>query len=253
FFDELAAAGVAHAVVSPGSRSAPLAVAALRAEPLGVRVWPHAEERAAAFFALGLAKAQRAPVALVCTSGTAAASYLPAIAEAFLANVPLVAITADRPPELRGWDAGQTIDQQRLYGPHVRWFAELPVPAPGEGALRHARAVARRAVATALGRPAGPVHLNWPFPQPLAQPAGRARAVGRHAAGDAAARIEAVPAPPPDEAQVAWLAALAAGCERGAIAAGPLDPDPALARAVADFAAAAGWPVLADPASQLRC
>ena len=260
FFEELVDAGVAHAVVSPGSRSAPLAVAALRAEARGLRLWPHAEERAAAFFALGLAKASGAPTALVCTSGTAAASYLPAIAEACLSNTPLVALTADRPPELRGWDAGQAIDQQHLYGAHVRWFAELPLPEPGEGAIRFARAVARRAVATALGRPAGPVHLNWPFREPLAPPAGAAAPAalaspvpGRAPAPGARSALRPVSAPPPDEVQVAFLAELVARCERGVVAAGPLEPDPALAQAVAAFAAAAGWPVLADPASQLRC
>jgi 2-succinyl-5-enolpyruvyl-6-hydroxy-3-cyclohexene-1-carboxylate synthase len=259
FFEALAAAGVAHAVVSPGSRSAPLAVAALRAEATGLRLWPHAEERAAAFFALGLAKAGQMPVALLCTSGTAAASYLPALAEAYFANVPLVAITADRPPELRGWDPGQTIDQQRLYGPHVRWFAELPPPEPGEAALRHARAVARRAVATALGRHAGPVHLNWPLREPLSPPAEAsshapaARRTGPPPPRAAAEPIARTPAPPPGEAEVGWLASLALRCPRGVLAAGPLDPEPLLAEAVAAFAAAAGWPVLADPASQLRC
>ena len=260
FFAALVDAGVAHAVVSPGSRSAPLAVAALRAEAAGLRLWPHAEERAAAFFALGLAKAGRGPVALVCTSGTAAANYLPALVEAFFANVPLVAITADRPPELRGWDAGQTIDQQRLYGSHVRWFTELPLPEPGEAALRHARAVARRAVSMALGRPAGPVHLNWPLREPLSPPAEAAasRAPAKHPSGVPPAHagahaIARTPAPSPTEAEVAWLASLALRCPRGVLAAGPLDPDPLLAESVAAFAAASGWPVLADPASQLRC
>jgi 2-succinyl-5-enolpyruvyl-6-hydroxy-3-cyclohexene-1-carboxylate synthase len=249
-FSELVAAGARHCVVSPGSRSAPLAVAALRCEPLGLRVHAHADERAAAFFALGLAKATGSPALLVCTSGTAAANYLPAIVEAHYAGAPLVAITADRPPELRDWDAGQTIDQVRLFGSHVRWFHELPVPEPGATAERLARAVARRAVATALGPRPGPVHLNWPLREPLlpatpdpprtAEPA-RSRVPDRHRAA----------APTADE--IAALVDLARGEERGVVVAGPLPVHSDLAGPVARFATAAGWPILADPASQLRC
>ena len=125
FFEELATQGVYHAVCSPGARCAPLVLAA-DAEPR-LRCWVQIDERAAGFFALGLAKAQRACVALICTSGSAAANYLTALTEAFYDGVALVALTADRPPELRDRGAGQTIDQIRLYGGHVRWSADLPV------------------------------------------------------------------------------------------------------------------------------
>ena len=129
FFDGLAAGGLAGVCVSPGSRSTPLAIAAHRCEELPLRV--HIDERSAAFFALGWAKAARSPIALVCTSGTAAANYLPAIIEAHHAGVPLLVLTADRPPELRGWGAGQTIDQVGLYGRYPRWTVEVPMAAGG--------------------------------------------------------------------------------------------------------------------------
>ena len=125
FGAELAAQGVQHCVISPGSRSTPLALTLARTPEL--RNWIRLDERSAAFFALGLAKSSGRPVALVCTSGTAAANYLPAITEAHWSGTPLIVLTANRPPELRGWGAGQTIDQTNIYGSNVRWFAELPI------------------------------------------------------------------------------------------------------------------------------
>ncbi len=245
---ELLAAGARRCVVSPGSRSAPLAVAALRCEPLGMHVYPHADERAAAFFALGLAKASGAPALLVCTSGTAAANYLPAIVEAHYAGTPLIAITADRPPELRDWDAGQTIDQVRLFGGHVRWFHELPLPEPGAKAERLARAVARRAIATALGPRPGPVHLNCPLREPLA-PLRESPRVASLARAPACAPNTSIA---PTGAEIAALAAVARREERGLVVTGPLPVQSELARPIARFADAAGWPVIADIASQLR-
>ncbi len=248
FFAELVACGVRHAIVSPGSRSAPLVVGALRAEALGLCVAPHADERSAAFFALGIAKASGAPVALVCTSGTAAANYLPAVVEAHYAGVPLVLLTADRPPELRDCDAGQTIEQGDLYGAHVRWRVELPLPEPGPEALRVARAIARRAAASACGRRPGPVHLNWPLREPLTPPRALAPLTPVRLPHFSGAVLLA-----PSAAQIDALAALARSEEQGLVIAGPLLPQPGLAEAAARFAAAAGWPLVADAASQLRC
>ena len=165
FFDALAESGVRDVCVSPGSRSTPLVVAA-HAHPQ-LRCRPILDERSAGFFALGLARQSGHPVALICTSGTAAANYLPAVVEAHAARIPLVLLTADRPPELRDCGAGQTIDQVGIYGGYVRSFVELPVPTGGARALGYARAVASRAVADARGGPAGPVHLNWPLREPL--------------------------------------------------------------------------------------
>lgn len=257
--EELARAGVRHVCVCPGSRSTPLAIAA--AATPGLRVWTHVDERAAAFFALGIAKATRAPAALVCTSGTAAANLLPAVVEASLGRVPLVALTADRPPELRDWGAAQTIDQVRLFGSHARWFAELPLPEPSAELLRHVRATAARAVAVAAGPPAGPVHLNVPYREPLEPtvvPADRAALAAlddalARAGRDAAPYLRVhTPAPAPEPGLVRELAAAVRGTPRGVLLCGPDDRDPAVAPAAARLARAAGWPLLADGASPLR-
>ena len=243
FFEELAGRGVRHVVCSPGSRSAPLVLSA-HADP-GLRCWVQLDERAGGFFALGLAKARRECVGLICTSGSAAANYLPAVTEAFYDGVPLVVLTADRPPELRDRGAGQTIDQIGLYGAHVRWSTDLPVP--GEAALDHARFAAHRAVATALGPPGGPVHLNVPLREPLEPADGQ---TGGHNA-----RREP-PASPPlpvaDPAEVEQLAHLLRSRERGLFAVGPSDLCEADAIALKRLAALAGWPVVADAASGLR-
>jgi len=140
FVDELVRAGVRHFCVCPGSRSTPLALTIAR-HP-GAKLWMHLDERSAGFFALGLAKAGRAPVALICTSGTAAANFLPAVVEAFYARVPLVVLTADRPHELRDVGAPQTIDQVNLFGSHAKWFVDLAEPDTAPDLLRYVRTVA---------------------------------------------------------------------------------------------------------------
>ena len=127
FVDELQRAGVQNVVICPGSRSTPLAMA-FAAQP-GIRTWMHVDERSAAYFGLGMARQLRQPVALLCTSGTAAANFLPAVVEAKLAHVPLLVLTADRPHELRDNGAPQSIDQNRLYGMYVKWFVEVALPA----------------------------------------------------------------------------------------------------------------------------
>ena len=257
FVDELARAGVRHACVCPGSRSTPLAIK-LACQP-ALRVWVHVDERSCGFFALGMARALGEPVALLCSSGTAAANFLPAVVEAHHARVPLVVLTADRPPEVRDFGAAQTIDQVRLYGGHVKWFVDMPVPEVSEDLLRHARAVAGRAVATALARPAGPVHLNFPFREPLLPSTDPGEAVSVLDPISSEGRPRNLPyvassraARPPDPDAVASLAADLAATPRGLIVCGPQD-DPALADAVAGLVAAAGYPVLADPLSQVRC
>src|SRR5262245_61203823 len=165
FVDELAHVGVSHVCLCPGSRSTPLALL-LRKHP-SITVWTHLDERSAAFFALGIAKALQEPVALVSTSGTAAVNFAPAVVEAYYARAPLLVLTADRPPELRHIGALQTIDQVRLFGPHVKWFVELPLPDASEETLRYVRTIACRATATARAEDAGPVHINLPFREPL--------------------------------------------------------------------------------------
>jgi 2-succinyl-5-enolpyruvyl-6-hydroxy-3-cyclohexene-1-carboxylate synthase len=165
FVAELVQTGVTEAVVSPGSRSTPMAM--VMAEHPGLNVHIHVDERSAAFFALGIAKASGKPVAILCTSGTAAANYFPAIAEANISRIPLIVITSDRPHELRDVGAPQAIDQIRLYGHHVKWFVEMAIPEQSDEMLRYVRSVCGRAAATALQAPSGPVHLNFPFREPL--------------------------------------------------------------------------------------
>ncbi|MCP5025307.1 MAG: 2-succinyl-5-enolpyruvyl-6-hydroxy-3-cyclohexene-1-carboxylic-acid synthase [Actinomycetia bacterium] len=242
FFGALVGSGVTDIVLSPGSRSTPLTITSHH-EP-GLRSWIQIDERSAGFFALGLARTARRPVALVCTSGTAAANYLPAVIEAHHTGVPLVVITADRPPELRDWGAGQTIDQVHLFGTHVRWFVEPPVG--GEVEPDRLALLARRVVTTAMGPPTGPVHVNWPFREPL-EPRG-------WSPPSHAAPLVAPPEPArrsPSSAELENLVHLA-DCERGVIVAGPVD-EPGLAAAVAEVSRRTGWPVLAEPSSQLRC
>ena len=165
--EELARCGVRRAVVSPGSRSTPLALALWRQPSIEVEVV--LDERSAGFFALGTALATGTPAVALCTSGSAAAHLHPAVVEADEASVPLIVLTADRPPELRGIGAGQTIDQLKLYGDTVRWFCEVGTHEADDAGLLHFRSVACRAYASALGDPRpGPVHLNVPWREPLA-------------------------------------------------------------------------------------
>jgi 2-succinyl-5-enolpyruvyl-6-hydroxy-3-cyclohexene-1-carboxylate synthase len=166
----LADGGVTEVIVCPGSRSTPLALA-MRANPrLRVRVL--LDERSAGYFALGLARASRQPVAVLVTSGTAVANLLPAVVEASLARVPLVVLTADRPPDLRERGAPQTIDQVRIFGGYVRWFAEMPLLDGTPETRRHVRSVVARPGAAGRGDPPRPVPQNSPLPEPrVAHPA----------------------------------------------------------------------------------
>src|SRR5271163_68490 len=165
FVDELARCGMRAACTSPGSRCAPL-VLTLAAEPR-LRCYSHIDERSSGFFALGLAKATGLPVAVACTSGTAAAELLPAAIEAHEARVPLLLLTADRPPELRENGAGQAIDQLKLFGDAAKWFFEVGTHDASPERLRWIRTLACRAYNTALGGRPGVVHLNFPLREPL--------------------------------------------------------------------------------------
>ncbi len=254
--EELARGGLRHAVVSPGSRSTPLAVALWRQPEIEVSVI--VDERSAAFFALGAAQASGTPVALLCTSGTAAANYHPAICEADESALPLVVLTADRPPELRGIGAGQTIDQVKLYGDSVRWFCEVGTHEADDDGLLHYRSVACRALAAARGEPRpGPVHLTLPWREPLAAlaVAGAVTATDPLAlAGRDDRPLTAVTSI--DLEPSAFLLDEVAGhigdAISGVIVAGrQLDPE--LREPLAHLAQASGFPILAEPTSQLRC
>ena len=251
----LADAGVTTCVLSPGSRSTPL-VSALVAD--GRLALPTIiDERAAAFFALGAARATGTPVALVCTSGTAAAHYLPALIEASLAGVPLIALTADRPPELRHCGASQTIDQVGLYGRFVRGAFELGAPVGSALALRAVRRTIVQAVALACGPHSGPVHVDVPLRKPL-EPASPSTDDERALAGivielRAAPPIAGTPRLVADPRALDALAAAIAAEPHGLVIAGAMPVAFAAAREAAfTFAARAGYPVLAESGSQLR-
>ena len=257
FIDELSRAGVGHAVVCPGSRSTPLAMTL--AEQPDIRLWMHIDERSAGFFALGMARRLQQPVALVCTSGTAAANFYPAVVEARLSHVPLLLLTADRPHELRDCGAPQAIDQNRLYGQHAKWYMEVAPASATNQSLRYIRTIADRAAAAALALPAGPVHLNFPISDPLTPVPGPLMPVARR---DIAAwngrpgrasytRVENSPAAAPSPVQVAALAERLRATSRGLIVVGP-QPDPALAELLLSLGRTLGYPILADPLSQLR-
>jgi 2-succinyl-5-enolpyruvyl-6-hydroxy-3-cyclohexene-1-carboxylate synthase len=248
--DELARCGMRHAVTCPGSRNAPLILSLAGHE--GIEAVSVLDERSGGFVALGLAKASGRPVAVTCTSGTAAANLMPAVAEAHEARVPLIVLTADRPPELREVGAGQAIDQLKLYGDTVKWFVEVGNHEPGRETAVHHRALGCRAYATAAaGRP-GPVHLNFPLREPLAPVREELDLADWEGRADGRPWVdvrEHSNAPHADDIQE--LADRAAAAPRGVIVCGPTLDD--VADPVARLAAASGWPVLADPASGLRC
>ncbi|MBI5513677.1 MAG: 2-succinyl-5-enolpyruvyl-6-hydroxy-3-cyclohexene-1-carboxylic-acid synthase [Deltaproteobacteria bacterium] len=255
----LADAGVRDVVLSPGSRSTPFVLAALRDPRL--RCQDSVDERAAAFYALGQARMTGRPSLLVCTSGSAGAHYLPALVEACHAFLPVLALTADRPLELQHCHAAQTMDQDRLFGHHVRAFFDLGAPDPSPGALAALRRMATQAVHTTLHPTPGPVHLNARARKPL-EPV----AAGPDAERDLDARVDALLAAAParvlggpavlsrrDFADVART--LNTG--PGLVVCGPMDhtlPGSAAdtVRALSVLAERLGAPVLCETSSGLR-
>ena len=237
--------GVRHVVIAPGSRNTPL-TAVLTAPGSPFQTWLHLDERSAGYFALGLARQTATPVAVTCTSGTAAANFLPAAVEARLSRVPVVLLTADRPPEARDVGAAQTVDQVGLFGAHVKWAADLPVADASalDELERYTAAAGLRAAAVSREAPAGPVHLNVPFREPLIE-------VGDEPFGmlpEPVTRIPATLVPAPDT--VARLSAMLPG-RRGIIVAGP-ESSGLPAGPIAALARALRWPIVADPLSGLR-
>lgn len=249
--------GLRLAVVCPGSRSTPFTLA-LALHPQ-VEAVPVLDERSGSFFALGVAKASGQPVVLVCTSGTAGANFYPAVIEAKESQVPLLVLTADRPPELRDCASGQTIDQQKLFGDYVNWYSELALPSPELGQLRYLRQTMQQAWQRCLRPSPGPVHLNCPVRDPLPPiPDGTAAAAA--AAIDPrsfwshltppGAGTDAVQAPGGE----GWVQELRQSGEAILIVAGPAETQQpwAYAKAVADLAQVLGCPVLAEGLSPLR-
>lgn len=249
----LARLGLESVVVSPGSRSTPLTVAAARNPKL--EALPILDERSAGFFALGLAKRTRKPVALICTSGSAAANYYPAIVEASMSGTPLVILTADRPPELRDCSSGQTIDQFKIFGEYARAFYEIALPDVGDEMLAYLRQTLVHAVNRSLGENPGPVQLNFPFRDPLAPVEG-----GEAISGDVLEKAATVITRPCelvatgasfDDVAVERLSSH----QHGLIVVGshhPRDSDESFADAITMLSKKLGWPVFCDVLNPLR-
>jgi 2-succinyl-5-enolpyruvyl-6-hydroxy-3-cyclohexene-1-carboxylate synthase len=247
--DELCRLGTTHALLAPGSRSAPLALALESDDRIELHV--RLDERSAAFTALGMARVTRRPPLLLSTSGTAAANFHPAVLEAHHGRVPLIVATADRPPELRATAANQTIDQIKLYGAAVRFFAEVGAPEDRAESLPYWRSLAGRAYAAAAGSPPGPVHLNVAFRDPLVPQSGSG--AWSHGLGGRPGGRPWIAAPSPARSpateEVEMLADAITRVETGIVVAGDRDVDPAPLVALAE---AARWPLLAEPTSNAR-
>jgi 2-succinyl-5-enolpyruvyl-6-hydroxy-3-cyclohexene-1-carboxylate synthase len=255
--DELARCGMTDAVLAPGSRSAALAMA-MHDDPR-VRLHVEVDERSAGFLAVGLARASGRPAAVIVTSGSAVANLHPAVVEADTGEVPLLLLTADRPPELRATGANQAIDQLVLFGRAVRWFVDVGVAEDRTGVVAYWRSTLSRAWATALGAggPPGPVHVNLPFREPTVPVSddGRTSVAGPFAqpldgrrGGRPWVAVDRV-ATAPDPAVVADLAGRVAAVERGLVVVGQTTVPPG---PIHELARAAGWPILAEPASNAR-
>ncbi len=260
FVDELARSGLRHACICPGSRSTPL-VMSLAQHP-NIKIWVHLDERSAAYFALGISRTLNEPVAIVSTSGTAAANFFPAVVEAHYSHAPILIVTADRPAELWEWGANQTIDQFRMYGAHAKWSVNMASPEVTLDLLRYVREMTCRALSTAVQSPAGPVHINFPFGEPLvpknvsadipehlfagAQDAWEGRKQGRAYTdvqnGRRSVSIE----------KVKELVGDLQTMRNGLIVCGPQD-DSDFPPAASMLADRLSFPILADPLSQVRC
>ncbi len=248
FVAELAACGLTAVCIAPGSRSTPLTLAFYRHPEIAVYL--HLDERSAGFAALGMALTTDRPVAVLCTSGTAAAEFFAAVIEARQSQVPLLVLTADRPHELRQSGANQTIDQVKLYGDQVLWSMDVALPEPEEpAALANLRTLAARACACASGIVKGPVHLNFPFRKPL-EPATLAAVPAmellRPHTEIARGRLL------PDDRQLDAIATKVTTAKRGIIVCGPRCPGGAFPETVAELSRHVGFPIFADPLSGVR-
>ncbi len=250
FADAFSRLGAKTACISPGSRCTPLTLAFTH-QP-GFQCYSHVDERSAAYFALGSAKASGTPSILICTSGTAGANYFPAVIEAYYSHTPMIICTADRPPELHGRGANQTIDQKHLFGNKVIWFKDVGMPQPVTGQESTAASIAVRAFSKALSFPGGPVHLNFPFRKPL-EPAETERMdhlVREIPSQEVSTEIRSPMVHPQD---VEHIVELIRKYETGSILIGPNTMHKQALNAILTLAEYAGYPVLADGLSQLRC
>ncbi|MEH6942671.1 2-succinyl-5-enolpyruvyl-6-hydroxy-3-cyclohexene-1-carboxylic-acid synthase [Bacillus sp. JJ722] len=245
FIDELSCMNVKHAVISPGSRSTPISMLLLKHPNIKTHI--NIDERSAAFFALGIAKSTREPVVIVCTSGTAAANYYPAIVEAQISRVPLIVVTADRPHELRDVGAPQAINQIHLYGEYVKWFSEMAIPEMNDSAIQYVRNIGKRAGIVAKQNPAGPVHLNFPVREPLLPKMNEDYFhIGRrvnYTKLDSRTMLE--------ESSINVLVKELKEKKKGIIVCGEIH-DTRFSNAIIELAEKLEFPILADPLSQLR-
>ncbi|MDF0728392.1 2-succinyl-5-enolpyruvyl-6-hydroxy-3-cyclohexene-1-carboxylic-acid synthase [Cytobacillus sp. S13-E01] len=249
FVDELVRVGVTNVVISPGSRSTPMAI--LMAEHPNLNVYVNIDERSAAFFALGIAKAKKSAVAILCTSGTAAANYYPAIVEASISRVPLLVLTADRPHELRDVGAPQAIDQLHLFGKYAKWFVEMAIPEGSDEMLRYVRTVAARATGKALASPAGPVHLNFPFREPLLPNLKMDNLWNKGQCNQPSHVNVLIGDPKLEEVDIEYLYSIIGSNEKGLIICGE-HYEGNFTDSVVKLAEVLQFPILADPLSQLR-
>ncbi len=244
FVEELAGNGVDEVVISPGSRSTPLAL--LFAHHPKIKTYINVDERSAAFFALGIAKAKMKPVALLCSSGTAGANYYPAIIEARYSKIPLIVLTADRPHELREVGAPQAINQIDLYGNHVKWSIDMALPENSPSMIQYARSSAVRGVGISLGDPKGPVHFNFPFREPLIPNLDEVEFAEDRQGKRVLHGERSLPASIQDE-----FLELLKGKERGVIVCGPGVSKDSI-QSIVSFAEHYNFPILADPLSFMR-
>ncbi|WP_313894470.1 2-succinyl-5-enolpyruvyl-6-hydroxy-3-cyclohexene-1-carboxylic-acid synthase [Psychrobacillus sp.] len=240
FVETVKIAGVTDVVICPGSRSTPLAYAFAKSEDF--KLYRQIDERSAAFFALGIAKAKKTPVVLLCTSGTAAANFFPAIVEAFYARVPLLVVTADRPHELREVGAPQTIDQVNLFGKHVKWTVDFPIPEDSEEGLAFIERHIHRAISTSRTLPMGPVHINVPFREPLLINMEKSSSATQMSLTEMGQLV-------PSEEFLTWYKKLLMAEEKGLLIVGDSIHS---TEGFWEFAKSLQWPVLVDPLSNLR-
>ena len=258
FVSELKKLGLDSVCIVPGSRSTPLAIAFAESE---IKVYVHSDERSASYFALGLARASRKSVALVCTSGTAAANFFPAIVEANYSEVPLIVLTADRPAEMRESGANQTIDQLKLFGDHVRWFADVPAPEANfsKHLFRYLQTLAARAYETSQSPLPGAVHLNFQFRKPL-EPIDVPDDLPDWMNDSLLSALETAPAQLtfssptlyPTQEQTDFLTQAISSAPRGLIVCGPRCPEGDFPARITKLATKLGYPILADALSGLR-
>lgn len=252
--ETLSRLGVAYAVVSPGSRSTPLVYALTKHS--SIKTIPVLDERSAAFFALGLAKQTHRPVVLVCTSGTATANYYPAIVEAFYSKVPLVVLTADRPPELQDCYEGQAINQKHLYGTYVRSYHDLGIPEASFPALKDLVSTLGETLSSISTLP-GPVHLNYPFREPLIFDGSVSKElISKKSINGLLSRIP-LPKKQSFDLRSDFFTDIVkkfTSCKKGVIIAGPIERKDSkkYSKAVIELSTVLGWPVLADALSPLR-